>query len=360
DAAFDDLINDSVSVETGEPYLDFNYQIVSGDSTPGATLNFQVIVTNTGNRPAYEVSLDDAATTYLENITGLTVSSTSGGASGPGSFTNNGNNWSSADFDLPAAASVTIDFSADISASAPYGASIQNTLSGTYAGQPSSASVRRTGAGGSDQDDNGTLNNYNLSQDPTGGITVVPIELLTFEAVWTEQQQINAEVSWQTASELNNAYFEIYRSVDGNVWDFVTEVGGAGTTSEPQSYQILDQGIGLRMPTSRVLYQLKQVDFDGASSFSNIIELSRSDDAAQVFVWPNPFNESLNIRSTNGDLIEELSLLDAAGRVVKEFRPLVPQTSLQWSGLSNLSEGYYHLKVSTQNSGVFIQPLRRQ
>ena len=92
DAAFDDLINDSVSVETGEPYLDFNYQIVSGDSTPGATLNFQVIVTNTGNRPAYEVSLDDAATTYLENITGLTVSSTSGGASGPGSFTNNGNN----------------------------------------------------------------------------------------------------------------------------------------------------------------------------------------------------------------------------------------------------------------------------
>jgi len=361
DAAFDDEINDSVSVEVGEPYLDVVYTIVSGDSTPGGTLNFQVVVSNTGNHAAYDLEMDDPVTTHLENFTSLAVSGTSGGATGPSGFTNNGTSWSAADVTLPPSSSITITFSADISSSAPYGASVTNTIDLQYSGQAGTGSaVERGFTDGSDQDDDGTLNNYNLAVQPSSDLVVVPIELLSFDANWYQGKQWDAEIQWQTATELNNAGFEVYRSWDMAQWFRIGQLAGAGTTQEPQNYRILDRGVGLEMPGEQVFYRLKQVDLDGGVSWSPTVSLLRISTEANLRVWPNPFEGTVNFQLSGNDQMTQIIITDAAGRKV-DARRLHHNTSLYtWDRLETLTEGLYYFRVLTASGKTHVVKLNRR
>lgn len=121
--------------------------------------------------------------------------------------------------------------------------------------------------------------------------TLLPVELTRFDAVLDGRA---AALHWATASETNNAGFEIQHRVVTNAeknagtFEVLGFVDGHGTTLEEKTYayQIDD------LQPGRHVFRLKQIDFDGTFEFSAEVEVSVEMPEAYVLsdVYPNPFN----------------------------------------------------------------------
>jgi len=119
---------------------------------------------------------------------------------------------------------------------------------------------------------------------------VVPVELVSFTASVTQLNNENAvELSWITATELNNSGFNVERKTKDTDWENIGFVDGHGTSTEAQSYSFVDRGL----TSGSYSYRLKQVDFDGSFTYhmlSETIEIGSVTTFALEQNYPNPFN----------------------------------------------------------------------
>jgi hypothetical protein len=97
--------------------------------------------------------------------------------------------------------------------------------------------------------------------------TALPVELLFFTAQVNQQNIV--VLNWATASELNNDFYTVERSLDGLSWELVDIVNGSGTTPLRNDYSTRD----LRPYSGLSYYRLKQTDFDGTFEYSNIVSV---------------------------------------------------------------------------------------
>ncbi|GEM_PF-3467231 len=95
-----------------------------------------------------------------------------------------------------------------------------------------------------------------------------PIELEYFSGRYTEEGVL---LDWATATETNNDFFTIERSADGLNFKAIAEIDGAGTSFFTQTYDYLDREAVLLKEAGTLYYRLKQTDFDGATSYSDLI-----------------------------------------------------------------------------------------
>lgn len=103
----------------------------------------------------------------------------------------------------------------------------------------------------------------------TGGEVPLPVELLSFNAE-LNNGQVNLE--WATASEFNNNYFIIQRSIDGVSFEDIIHVTGSGNSSMVKKYSTVDYD-----PYSGVsFYRLKQVDYNGQSALFRTVKVNLS------------------------------------------------------------------------------------
>ena len=118
----------------------------------------------------------------------------------------------------------------------------------------------------------------------------LPVELLSFSAKYDGHNAVN--LKWTTASEINNDYFNIERSVDAINFISIAKVNAEGTSTKTLNYTTIDksplQGLSY--------YRLKQTDFDGRIKYFDIISVKivdfKNDYSFDAF--PNP-SEGLNI-----------------------------------------------------------------
>jgi hypothetical protein len=125
----------------------------------------------------------------------------------------------------------------------------------------------------------------------------LPVELARFEAQRNGEGAVH--LTWQTASETNNSGFDVQRQTgSGNSasWTTVDFVEGAGSTSEPQSYQFTDRTVPFEAETVR--YRLRQVDLDGTTDLSRVVEvnLGTPEELALRAPFPNPFQDQATVR----------------------------------------------------------------
>ncbi|WP_420460891.1 T9SS type A sorting domain-containing protein [Neolewinella sp.] len=164
----------------------------------------------------------------------------------------------------------------------------------------------------------------------------LPIELLSFTA--TSRAGTHA-LAWTTTVETNNDYFTVEHATDEQDWYEVATITGAGTSTAPLTYVYVHTAPS----TGANYYRLRQTDFDGTSSTSNIIVMVHEEEAtASLRVYPNPVtNGWLTVLMPETYRTSRIELLSSDGRVVAIYHK--DDTLIQLLGLPM---GLYTLRVS--------------
>jgi len=182
----------------------------------------------------------------------------------------------------------------------------------------------------------------------------VPVELIAFEGRYN-LNKIN--LYWSTASETNNYGFEIWRSLNSTDWEKIGFVEGSGTTTERNYYAFNDQNLNGK----NFYYRLKQLDFDGSYSFSEIIIISLEvDDFNLMQNYPNPANPTTKItfsipQKTN----VKLKLFSVTGEIVREILNEEKDKGIYTIelNLNGLSSGIYFYKMTTESGYSAVNKL---
>ena len=128
------------------------------------------------------------------------------------------------------------------------------------------------------------IDNLNIQGTP------VPVELASFTANNVENK---VTLSWETATEKNNAGFDIERSADNKTFSKIANIPGRGTTTERQSYSYVDNSSS----GGKLYYRLKQIDFNGSFTYSNTLEVTAVPIVFKLSQnYPNPFNPTTTIK----------------------------------------------------------------
>jgi len=137
--------------------------------------------------------------------------------------------------------------------------------------------------------------------------TTLPVKLTSFTG---KQQQQTVKLNWTTASEQNNAYFEVLHATDGANFSALDKVTGNGTSNAPHSYSFVDEN-----PSAGTnYYQLNQVDFNGESQKSNVIAVKTNIEGSSFSVFLSEDNQvQANIYAAN-TTTAQFSVTDITGR----------------------------------------------
>lgn len=182
----------------------------------------------------------------------------------------------------------------------------------------------------------------------------LPIKLIEFSA--EPEEEINVRLKWATASELNNHFFTVQRSVDGIAFVDLATLKGSGTTVLKHQYTFLD----IHAIFGRSYYRLKQTDYDGVNNFSNVFAIDLSDKFPLALnVYPNPIRDKLIIEIGRNLKISSLSILNSFGRTVEE---IAVKTSggiqIIEQDLSEYHTGFYLLKVVYEQRTKYIKLIK--
>ena len=140
---------------------------------------------------------------------------------------------------------------------------------------------------------------------------ILPVELKTFEVSLNHQN--DAEIVWETASELNSDYFEVEKSKNILDWEVVENQQAAGYSTKELYYQAIDRDVAQHI----TYYRLKQVDLDGKIRYSQIKAISNNS-VERITVYPNPANINNDVTITNIDERDIITITNSAGRVLIE------------------------------------------
>jgi hypothetical protein len=164
--------------------------------------------------------------------------------------------------------------------------------------------------------------NASTTVSPTGAEIVVttplPVQLV---ALAVQATSTGALLTWKTASEVDNAGFEIERReiVDFRLsiaeYQKVGFVAGAGTSTSPREYSFADAPL-----PGRYAYRLKQVDRNGSITVHGEVEIEVGTAPRAISLgdnYPNPFNPTTTIEfSVEAEGPATLVVYDMTGRVV--------------------------------------------
>jgi hypothetical protein len=153
-------------------------------------------------------------------------------------------------------------------------------------------------------------------------------------------------LNWATAAEHNSSHFIIERSLDGVNYGEIGEVKSSNNSTGFE-YHFNDNSIEIK---NNYYYRIKQVDYDGQSSFSEKIFLERNGITDYGFTFNNPSYNNLDIQFEKLYKIEDgavLKLYTADGKLSSEN--LVSGTSIKFK---NLSTGIYIIQFTVNNTSV--------
>ncbi|MCR9171575.1 MAG: T9SS type A sorting domain-containing protein [bacterium] len=166
-----------------------------------------------------------------------------------------------------------------------------------------------------------------ISTDNCGA--ALGVELTAFDATLVDREVL---LNWTTNSEWDNDYFDIEKSVDAENYISIGRVQGQGTKGSPTAYLFKDE-----TPISGTnYYRLKQVDFDGTTTYSDIRTVVLE---SEHMLYPNPVKDLLILQSNDA-----FSITDVHGRTIEV--PFTRTTKHTQIDVRNLSSGIYCVNVN--------------
>ena len=176
----------------------------------------------------------------------------------------------------------------------------------------------------------------------------LPVELNSFAATVDNE---NVILNWTTATEKDNAGFEIERRSDAK-WYKIGFIGGKGNSYEPVDYTFIDR----KLNSGSYSYRLKQIDYNGNFKYYDLIgcvNIGVPDKFSLSQNYPNPFNPITKIDfALPKDEKVMIKIYDLSGRemvtLINEFRTAGYYTII--FNASNLASGIYYYKLTAGNN----------
>jgi hypothetical protein len=182
-------------------------------------------------------------------------------------------------------------------------------------------------------------------------LTILPLQLKNFDYTILDNK---VQLTWQTASEINTARFEIERSSDGINFSKLGFVNAAVNSSVSQYYNYLDA-----VPANTNYYRLKQVDRDGKSVYSKILYAKLKTNSPLVLHTPIVTSIlRLTVKLDKQD-IQRIQYYDLTGRS-RSAGGFKPRSGLNEIDVSSLLPGVYFLRLETTNGEKFGEKFIKQ
>lgn len=179
----------------------------------------------------------------------------------------------------------------------------------------------------------------------TSDCLILPISLTDFTAA---QKEHTVVLSWTTASEINNDFFSVEKSLDGVHFQTFAVVKGNGNSTAALHYQAID----MHPFTGLNYYRLKQTDFDGNFSYSLVISCRTTGIGMMqiLSVNPNPVQSVLDITTDLSDEEElEIMLFTTKGQLVSQSNFVVDQDIQHvYLNVDDLHQGMYLLAIDCE------------
>jgi hypothetical protein len=179
-----------------------------------------------------------------------------------------------------------------------------------------------------------------------GGSNPLPVTYLNFDVI----KKLNCNsLKWATASETNNDIFEVQRSPDLTNFSTIGTVKGAGFSNEIVNYQFDDY-----MPFfGKIYYRLKQIDFNGEFSYSDV-RVVNSNSKNSISFYPNPVHDkflNIKLQDYNGTIIH-VNIYNNAGLLVESKSVMVDKSLLKIEQANSISNGCYIVKIYDDNKDL--------
>ncbi len=176
-------------------------------------------------------------------------------------------------------------------------------------------------------------------------IVPLPVELISFTARKIEKSVV---LNWSTATEINNSHFAIERSTDGTSFTAIDSVAGAGNSNSVIDYNYTDMNA---IPATNSYYRLRQVDFDGKTSYSavQLIKVIQTMTIGDIYPMPAVENINVPVESLKGGNCTA-DIYDLSGKLVhsETFTLGVASQTLSIS-TADLKQGMYVLSINNSN-----------
>ncbi len=188
-----------------------------------------------------------------------------------------------------------------------------------------------------------TGNTNGCVQVESNSYSTVPIELKSFTA---ENKGDIVNLNWSTLSEINFDYFTVEMSLNGEDFESVTDIKGAGESRDLQDYEF-KMSLNEKLKRYPFLYfRLKQTDLDGAYTYSDIITLSTRTDNLLDFGVNNAYYSNNNIHLDIASFIAEsldIKIISITGQNIYN------QNYDVTTGMNSIN-----LPISTNYSGIAV------
>jgi hypothetical protein len=183
-----------------------------------------------------------------------------------------------------------------------------------------------------------------------GGCVLLPIELLSFNAI----QKVNiVELTWATATELNNDFYTIERSDDGINFKDIEKIDGAGISSNVLFYSTKD----INPLNGLSYYRLKQTDFSGRNTYSKIVSVEyKNTNDLEFEIVPNPSIDNVIsniVLNTIPNGLITIEITNTQGEILYEVTKKHDSNKIEIP--NHFAKGIYFVKVIHSD---FIQTKR--
>ncbi len=163
---------------------------------------------------------------------------------------------------------------------------------------------------------------------------------VTFGSFTATRNHSTVSLKWETMVESNNTGFSIERYDNAtDSWGsvaFVPSLSSNGNSSIKLTYQYTDNNDSHNITE----YRIKQTDFDGKSTYTEVRAVQGADQIAKTTVFPNPSSNGKVTVVYPDATVRNIVLFDMTGRAVKEWKSFSSNT-LQ---IDNLPSGMYNLR----------------
>ena len=152
-----------------------------------------------------------------------------------------------------------------------------------------------------------------------------------------------AIIQWSTATEINNDFFTVERTLDGINFEEVLEMTGAGNSFEPLTYNGEDE---YPLPGTSY-YRLKQTDYDGQFEYSGMVELYNPYISNVDFYNVQKMGDNIKVTyNLTKEVSYKILVYDMMGKIINEK-----------TLLGTMGSNEYLIDISDYASGTYFVTL---